>query len=123
MNRPIHFEISVQDAKKLIPFYQQVFNWKIEKWEGPIDYWLVSTGKEDEPGLDGAIMLQENQFPPTVLVVDVEEIDPVLEKVIENGGEIVLPKNPVPGVGYAAYFKDPQGVTMGVFQSDRTATF
>jgi len=123
MHRPMHFELSVDDVEKALPFFTNVFGWKIEKWDGPINYWMVTTGDENETGIDGAIMLKENEFPPTVLVVDVDDIDPVLEKVKQNGGEIVLPKNPIPGVGYAAYFKDPQGVVMGVFQTDRSASF
>lgn len=123
MNRVMHFELSVQDAEKAIPFYNDLFGWKVEKWDGPINYWLVTTGEEKDPGIDGAIMLKENHFPPTVLVVDVDDIDPILEKVKQSGGEIIIPKSPIPGMGYSAYFKDPQGVTMGVYQTDRSASF
>jgi predicted enzyme related to lactoylglutathione lyase len=121
MPRVIHFEISVQDVEKAIPFYETVFGWKVEKWDGPINYWLVTTGEEKDPGIDGAFMLQEGDFPPTVLTVEVPDIDPVLAQVEKNGGKVVIPKSPIPGVGYSAYFTDPQGVMMGVFQSDHTA--
>jgi hypothetical protein len=123
MNRVMHFELSVQDVEKAIPFYSDVFGWKVEKWDGPINYWFVTTGEEKETGIDGAIMLKENHFPPTVLVIDVDDIDPVLEKVKQSGGEIILPKSPIPGMGYSAYFKDPQGVIMGIYQTDTSASF
>ena len=65
--------------------------------------------KKKTPGIDGAIMLHENHFPPTVLVVDVDDIDPVLEKVKQSGGEIILPKEPHPGYGLFGLFQRPAG--------------
>ncbi len=48
-------------------------------------------------------------------------IDETIEKVSENGGEFIVPKMPVPGVGWLAYFKDPQGNVFGIMQSDKSA--
>lgn len=56
MTRVIHFEIASDNPERAAKFYKEVFDWKIEKWEGPVDYWLVTTGKENEPGINGAIM-------------------------------------------------------------------
>jgi hypothetical protein len=36
--------------------------WKIQKGEGPVDYWLISTGEDSEPGINGA--LQEKATDP-----------------------------------------------------------
>ena len=35
MNRVIHFELSVENAEKSIPFYSEVFGWKVEKMGWP----------------------------------------------------------------------------------------
>src|SRR5258707_14587984 len=36
------------------PFYQDVFGWKFQKFEGgPIEYWLVPTGDDKEAGING----------------------------------------------------------------------
>ena len=43
MLRVIHFEIPVDDPERAVNFYKKVFEWKIDKWEGPEDYWLVNT--------------------------------------------------------------------------------
>ena len=56
MARVIHFEIPVDDADRAIAFYKNAFGWKIEKWPGPMDYWLVNTGDEKAPGINGAMM-------------------------------------------------------------------
>src|SRR5437588_12491044 len=45
MNRVAHFEIYTDDPEAGQPFYQDVFGWKFQKFEGgPLDYWLITTG-------------------------------------------------------------------------------
>ena len=44
MNRPIHFEIPVEKPERAIKFYEKVFGWKFERWNGPMEYWNISTG-------------------------------------------------------------------------------
>ncbi len=56
MPRVIWFEIPAYNRERAAKFYEDVFGWKVEKWEGPFDYWLVTTGEEGEPGINGAIM-------------------------------------------------------------------
>lgn len=51
--RIIHFEIEAEKPERAIEFYKRVFKWKVEKWKGPIEYWLITTGNKDEPGIDG----------------------------------------------------------------------
>ena len=52
MPRVIHFEIIAEDVEKAIEFYAKTFGWKIEKWDGPMDYWLIMTG---DPEAEGAV--------------------------------------------------------------------
>jgi len=42
MPKVIHFEIPAKDPERAIKFYKEVFEWKIVKWEGDFDYWLVT---------------------------------------------------------------------------------
>jgi len=58
MSRVVHFEINADQPQRAVQFCQQVFDWKIEKWAGPADYWLVVTGTE-APGIDKAIQKRE----------------------------------------------------------------
>src|SRR2546423_4905484 len=54
MNRVTHFEIYTDNPKAMEPFYAHVFGWKFQKFEGgPIEYWLVTTGNDKEPGING----------------------------------------------------------------------
>jgi uncharacterized protein len=121
MNRFTHFELASDDLEKTAAFYREVFGWQIQKWDGPVDYWLVTTGDSSTPGINGGLMQTGGSFRGTINTVEVEDIDAALEKILANGGEIVLPKDVIPGVGYQAYFTDNTGILMGVHQADANA--
>ncbi len=118
MGRPIHFELGVRDPQRAADFYAKTFGWKTEKWEGPVDYWLITTGEKGTPGIDGAFEVHEEGQPSTVNILDVEDIDDALGKIEANGGSITSGKSPVPGVGWVAYGKDTEGNLFGMMQSD-----
>ena len=121
MSRVVHFEIPADDPQRLIGFLEKVFGWRIEKWDGPMDYWLVMTGKKGEAGIDGGINRRGQGNSMVVNTVDVADLDEMIDKVEKHGGQIVLPKMPVPTVGWMAYFKDPEGNIHGMMQSDPNA--
>ena len=121
MPRVIHFEIEADEPQRAIKFYEKIFGWKIEKWKGPMEYWLIKTGKENEPGIDGGLEKRTGGEPSTVNMIDVPSIDEYVKKVEDNGGSIIRHKRAIPGVGWMAYFKDPEGNMFGMMQEDTTA--
>ncbi len=121
MPRPIHFEIPVEDPDRAAAFYEKVFAWDIQKWEGA-PYWLVNSGPDSEPGINGALGQKSDEFAVPVFVIGVDDIEAAMASVEEAGATIAVGKNPIPGVGYSAYFDDPEGNRMGLFQSDESVT-
>lgn len=121
MPKVVHFEIDAKKPEQLVRFYEKVFGWKIVKWEGPIDYWLITTGKEDEPGIDGGLLKRTEPEPSTVNTIDVPSIDEYIKKVEGNDGKIIRAKHAVPGVGWAACFQDPEGNVFCMMQEDTSA--
>ena len=121
MPRVVHFEIPAEDPDRAVKFYSEVFNWKIEKWAGPVDYWLTTTGSDNEPGINGAIMKRQNPQATVTNTIEVPSVDDFLNNIVANGGKIITPKMPVPGVGYAAYFADTEGNVFGLMQPDTSA--
>lgn len=85
-----------------------------------MDYWLITTGK-DEPGIDGGLTKRTEGEANTVNTINVPSIDEYVEKIKENGGTIIMPKQAVPGVGWTAYFKDPEGNSFGLMEEDPIA--
>jgi predicted enzyme related to lactoylglutathione lyase len=122
MPRPVHFEFSADDPESLAKFYEDTLGWKAQKWDGPMEYWLFSTGEEGETGIDGGLMKRSEETPKgTVNTVDVPNIDEYMEKATAAGGKIVAPKMPVPGVGWMCYVMDPEGNVFGLMESDENA--
>ena len=121
MPRLVHFEMNVKDVHKAISFYEEVFGWRFQKWDGPMDYWFIMTGDENEPGIDGGLGYAEEDLPKVINTIDVDDIDDIIKKIESKGGEIVRPKHAVPRVGWLAYFKDSEGVISGIMQNDPTA--
>jgi uncharacterized protein len=121
MSRVIHFDITADDPERAAAFYRLAFGWKIEKWAGPIEYWLATTGGQEQPGIDGAIMPRQGAFSGVYNTVGTQSLEASLEKVKAAGGETIGEINTIPGVGYFAYCKDTEGNIFGVMQSDPAA--
>jgi len=120
MPRVVHFEFGADKPERAVKFYEKVFGWKIEKWQGPVDYWLIMTGEEKEPGINGG-MAKKEDMAAIVNTIDVPSLDEYIKKVKANGGKITIPKRAVPGVGWLAYFKDTEGNIWGMMQADESA--
>lgn len=121
MNRPVHFEIPADNPETIMNFFAAVFGWTFGKWDGPMPYWTVTTGPKDMPGIDGGVMPRQHPGQPMVNTIDVANLDATLEAVAANGGTVVVPKMPVPTIGWLAYFKDPEGNIHGAMQTDPNA--
>jgi len=129
MNRPVHFEIHVEDPERAMAFYKGMFGWEFQKYDGPFDYWLITTGK-DAPGIDGGMMrrmattLGMKEPTPVIAYVctmDVADIDNTMAAAEKAGAVQALPKNAIPTMGWTAYYKDPEGNIFGLFQADTAA--
>lgn|SRR5487761_1187268 len=116
MGRVVHFEITADDVARARKFYE-VFGWKITDAGMPGgEYWLAAPGMLDETGIGGAIMSRSYQKQPSIIWVDVDDLDAMIEKVKAAGGEIVGDKQTVPGVGDTIYAKDTEGNVFGMIQ-------
>ena len=121
--RVVHFEIPFDDAERARGFYKELFGWQIQEMPG-MDYTIVSTGPSGEqgptePGYIGGGMLARQQAATSgpVLVVDVDSIDDTLQRIGGMGGSTVVGKTPVGEMGFAAYFTDPEGNVIGLWET------
>ena len=121
MPRPVHFEIPADQPERAIRFYEGVFAWKIRKWDGPTEYWTIETGPATEPGINGGILQKRDPAQPCVNTIGIADLDATVRSVEAAGGKCVLPKMPVPGIGWLAYCKDTEGNMFGLLQPDAAA--
>jgi len=123
MGGVVHFEIPADDQKRARKFYQEALGWRIEAVPG-MDYSMVITTDMDDDGqpaaagaINGGMMARDGRITAPVITVDVPDINATLKSVEQLGGSVVMPKNEIPGMGYTAYFKDPEGNVMGLWQN------
>lgn len=111
------FEIPAKDLKKAITFYESILDIKIEKMElqgikmGVLPYenqqvtGLIVEAQGYEPSTNGI----------TVYLNAGEDLQIILDKIVKNGGKILIPKTPhADGNGFFAIFIDSEGNKMGL---------
>ena len=101
-NRVTHFEIMSDDPKANIKFFKSAFGWKFVEFDKG-NYWLAETGT-GKAGINGAVMRQMGVEQPVINTIEVEDIEKTIKKIIKAGGEIVKAKEPIPKVGWLAFF-------------------
>ena len=121
VTKVVHFEINADDPLRAKKFYEEVFNWKIEKWEGPMEYWTIDAGDEDEEGISGGLQKREEPEDQIFNYIKVSSADSFSKKIEESGGTLESPKITVPGVGDFYMFKDTEGNKLGIMQGDELA--
>ena len=127
MSRVIHFEIHASQPQRLVDFYTALFGWTIKRW-GDLLYWTIDTGPAGQPGINGGLLPRRGGPPEEmqpvssfVCTVQVDALDDALERSVKLGATPAFPKLAVPGVGWLAYIKDPDGNLLGLMQPDPTA--
>jgi predicted enzyme related to lactoylglutathione lyase len=128
MPRPTHFEIHASNPDRAIAFYSAVFGWNFQKWDGPMPYWMIITGPDGTPGINGGLCPRMGPEPVPgqavnayVCVVEVDSVDAYTAKAAAAGGSVCVPKMPIPGVGWLAYCNDTEGNIVGMMQHDPAA--
>ena len=116
MGRLVHFEILASNPEEAAKFYESVFGWEIATWGGEQSYWLITTGPEGVPGINGAIM-GKNFSQSVINTIDVDSLDEMIAKVESAGGKKVHGPTEVPGVGMHAYCEDLDGTLFGMMQA------
>lgn len=125
--RVVHFEVPFDDGDRARTFYQEAFGWKVEAFPG-MDYTIVSSGPTSDQGptesgyINGGMAARnaDQSFTSPVIVIDVESIDDALKKIGELGGKTAVEKMPVAEMGFAAYFTDPEGNVMGLWETAKS---
>jgi hypothetical protein len=114
MPKVTHFEILGKDARKSREFYGGLFGWSIDA-NNPMEYGIVSP---TENGIGGGIAAaQPGGSPTTVIYVEVDAIQPFLDKAVSMGGKVVMERTVLPGMVSFAQFADPDGNIIGLAES------
>ncbi|HQT44471.1 MAG TPA: VOC family protein [Candidatus Micrarchaeota archaeon] len=123
MDSVMHFEIPAANVNRARKFYKGVFGWGMVSYP-KMDYTILRTTPVDKKtrmpkergAINGGMMKRSREVKSPVITVVVSSIDASAKKIAGKGGKIIVPKTPIPGMGFSAYFKDTEGNVMGLFQ-------
>lgn len=124
-NKLTHFAIHIDDIERAKIFYGEVFDWGFASY-GPQDFLQIKADKTDNGELIGA--LQSRHYSPLKekligleCTITVENVDEIIQRVENNGGQILMAKTAIPYVGWITKFLDTEGNLVCAMQSDRGA--
>jgi len=119
----VHFEIPADDLQRARAFYGDLFGWKIERFAGPTEYWMISTTDEKgEKAVEGGMMPRQHAQQPITNYIDVPSVEQYAAKIEKIGGKMLVSKTAVPGFGYFAVCLDTEGNALGIWETDEGAT-
>ncbi len=114
MSNPLcHFELMTDDVARCKAFYGAVFDWKYDDEAMP-GYTIVHTGQDP----NGGVFARPKDAPHPCMNVyfKVDDIVKTLAACTKQGGKVLVPQTPIPGVGHFAMFTDPEGIVVGIMQ-------
>jgi uncharacterized protein len=117
--RVFYFEIPAVDCERAKAFYSKAFGWTYQTFPADTPYYFISTGDPSEPGIDGGLMQRFAEGQPVTNIVRVDSVEEACKVIEKAGGEIVVPKFEVAGVGWKAFFKDTEGNIFGIAEMAR----
>ena len=119
-NNLASFAIHVDDVDRARAFYEAVFEWTFEPW-GPPGFYLVHTGDETSPGVQG--LMHKRHAPRSEgglngfeVTFSVDDVDDIAARAEANGGTITFAKSVIPTVGALIRFLDTEGNDVGAMK-------
>jgi predicted enzyme related to lactoylglutathione lyase len=119
MSMIIHFEIPADNLNRARSFYNKLFGWEIYEAPGRKNYLLITS--DGQKRVSSSLIKRFNPRQTTIIYFDVPSVEEYSAKIQELGGKIVVPKKPIPGVGYFAICHDTENNSFGIWQEDSHA--
>ena len=124
-NKLTHFAIHIDNIERAKNFYDNVFDWGFSSY-GQSDFLQIRNDKTENGELIGA--MQSRKYSPVSdkvigleCSIGVENIDNIIERILHNNGEILIPKTAIPYVGWIVKFLDTEGNLICAIQYDNNA--
>jgi len=115
-------ELASTNPSETRKFLEKTFGWKFDSVQMPTGPYL--TFQNPKGTTAGIRATQKSEIPGSTNYVLVENLDEAERNVRKKGGQIVLPRTDIPGMGSFFWFKIPSGLIMACWQdSKKTLTW
>jgi uncharacterized protein len=109
-----HVEIPSTNLNRTTEFFMKLFKWDFKPFGK--GYLLYNTYKGLTVGLRKVDSVKSGDT--TTFHINVKDIDSLLVKAKEIGGQVFRGKTIIPAMGYYALIKDPDGNMIGLYQKN-----
>ncbi len=111
----VHVDLSCDDPEAAKKFYKSIFDWSFQDFPG-FGGW---SGLDVGGGVGGGLGKKQDAGEPTAWTayVQVDDVKKTVARAQKAGATILMPFMEVPGMGYLAVFRDPQGAQIGLWQT------
>lgn len=107
-------ELASTDPKATRAFLEKVFGWDFEAVKMPMGEYLSYETPKGERG--GIRPTQPRETPSSMNYIKVQDLARAEERIRRSGGEIVLARVDLPGMGSFFWFRVPGGPIMACWQ-------
>lgn len=118
MNAVNWFEIPAADFNRACRYYETVLGSKLRSSENALPGTRLAVLDYAEPGVGGAIIAANHAKPSatgTLVYLHTPDLDSVLGRVKEAGGEVLMPKTFLNAdIGHIAVMRDSEGNSVGL---------
>ncbi len=113
-----HIDLTTGDPAAAKKFYKRLFDWKLTDY--PEMHW---TGIDVGEGVGGGMGGKQSPEQPTAWTpyVAVSDVKKTIAKAKKAGATIVMEYMPISNMGALGIFIDPQGATIGVWETAKGA--
>jgi uncharacterized protein len=118
----VHFEIPSDNIERANKFCTDLFGWKMEKVPGPMEYWMFTTGANNngEQTFSGGVM--ERKIPSCheqiTIYIAVNSVKEYAKRVEELGGKVIKPKTEVRSYGWFALCMDTENNIFALWEAN-----
>jgi hypothetical protein len=116
-----HFEIPARDLEAARTFYTGLFGWEVQAVPnlGEEYLFLRTSGRPGTVG--GGLLKRVDERHNVTIYFTVESVEEAVQRAVDLGGTVLVPKTTIPKLGWAAAVRDPEGNCFGLVQEDPTA--
>ena len=107
-------ELASSDPVATRAFLEKVFDWDFDRVKMPMGEYL--SYRTPGGGRGGVRPTQPKEIPLSMNYVRVEDLDAAMTKIKRAGGDVVLARVDVPGMGSFFWFRIPGGPLMACWQ-------
>ena len=109
----VHIEIPASGRADLAKFYAEMFGWEVQPMDDkgmPYTVWKAGNQCGGFPDVD-----LDNRPGEVIVYIDSQDIEADLKKIEARGGKTLQGKTEIPGVAWYAWFADPTGNRMALY--------